>query len=159
MTDRFNLFVPGRPVPQGSKTAFVNKKTGRPVVVDKDTRLPAWRMKITAAAIEAQAEQMHTKQLDFPFIGPVGARITFLLARPKADYGTGRNASIVKASALSHPATMPDLDKLLRAVFDGLTDAGVWRDDAQVVWCQTAKYYVGDQDSREGVMIDVGAIH
>ena len=45
---RLKLFVPGRPVPQGSKTAFVNKKTGRTVVVDKDMRLPEWRMKITA---------------------------------------------------------------------------------------------------------------
>ena len=51
---RIAIYVPGRPVPQGSKTAFVNKKTGRAVVVDKDTRLPAWRMKITHAAIIAR---------------------------------------------------------------------------------------------------------
>lgn len=31
------------------------------------------------------------------------------------------------------PITKPDIDKLLRAVCDGITDAGVWKDDAQVI--------------------------
>lgn len=31
------------------------------------------------------------------------------------------------------PIEPPDLDKLVRAVGDALTDAGVWSDDAQVV--------------------------
>jgi Holliday junction resolvase RusA-like endonuclease len=162
MTDRFALFVPGRPVPQGSKTAFVSKSTGRPIVVDKDVRLPQWRMKITAAAIEAQAEVMQTHPelyAALPFKGPVGARIVFYLARPKSHFGTGRNAGTVSKSAPAHPATMPDLDKLLRAVFDALTDAQVWLDDGQVVWCQTSKVYAdGGDHPQEGVVIDVGAM-
>ncbi len=33
----------------------------------------------------------------------------------------------------SDPTQPPDLDKLVRAIGDALTDAGVWLDDAQVV--------------------------
>jgi Holliday junction resolvase RusA-like endonuclease len=139
---RFDLFVPGRPVPQGSKTAFISKSTGKPIVVDKDVRLPQWRMKITAAAIEAQAEWMHTHpRIEFPFRGGIGCRIIFVLERPRGHYGTGKNADMLKPSAPHYPANMPDIDKLLRAVFDALTDAQVWKDDGQVVWVQTQKHY------------------
>jgi Holliday junction resolvase RusA-like endonuclease len=142
----FDLFVPGQPVPQGSKTAFVNKKTGRPVVVDKDVRLPQWRMKITAHAIDRQAEIMHTHPhlyAHLPFSGPIGIRVDFIMPRPKGHYGTGKNADTLKPSAPKYPASMPEADKLLRAVFDAITDAQVWKDDGQVVWCQVAKHYEG----------------
>ena len=142
MRHRFDLFVPGRPVPQGSKTAFISKSTGRPIVVDKDVRLPQWRAKITAAAIEKQAELAHTDQgLVMPIRGGIGCRIIFVLGRPLNHYGTGKNADTLKASAPRYPANMPDIDKLLRAVFDALTDAQVWKDDGQVVWVQTQKHY------------------
>lgn len=156
---RFTLFVPGRPVPQGSKTAFISKSTGRPVVVDKDQRLPRWRAAITSAAIEYQAELMHTQPTLYaglPWEGGIGVKVVFVLERPKGHFGTGKNASAVKASAPDHPATMPDLDKLLRAVFDALTDAQVWRDDGQVVWCQTEKVYVSTYWAHPGVQITVG---
>jgi crossover junction endodeoxyribonuclease RusA len=35
----------------------------------------------------------------------------------------------------------PDLDKLVRAVLDALSEAGVWRDDAQVVSVVARKAY------------------
>jgi Holliday junction resolvase RusA-like endonuclease len=155
LRDRFELFVPGRAVPQGSKTAFVSKSTGRAIVVDKDMRLPRWRMKITAAAIEQQAEYRHTRPaLTFPIEGAVGIKVAFTMERPKNHYGTGRNASAVKPSAPRYPAAMPDIDKLLRAVFDALTDARVWKDDGQAVWVQTTKTY-GDEP---GVHITLGAM-
>jgi hypothetical protein len=46
--------------------------------------------------------------------------MTFVLARPR----TVRRP---------YPSVTPDLSKLVRAVEDALTDAGVWRDDALVV--------------------------
>jgi Holliday junction resolvase RusA-like endonuclease len=152
---RFDLFVPGRPVPQGSKTALVSKSTGRPIVVDKDVRLPQWRMTITAHALERKDK---TPGLDFPMVGPIGARITFVLNRPKNHFGTGKNASLVKPGSPKYPATMPDIDKLLRAVLDGLTDAGVWVDDGQVVWVQTIKVYTDQTlgSRSEGVEVTLG---
>jgi Holliday junction resolvase RusA-like endonuclease len=161
--ERFDLFVPGRPVPQGSKTAFVSKSTGRPIVVDKDIRLPHWRAKITSAAIEKGAEYMHTRPLLYeamPLAGAIGIRVTFVLTRPKNHYGTGKNAEVVKPSSPKYPAAMPDIDKLLRAVFDALTDAQVWKDDGQVVWCQTTKHYHDEVQWPDGpgVHITVGVM-
>lgn len=157
---RMSFFVPGRPVPQGSKTAFVSKSTGRPIVVDKDMRLPRWRSTITAHAIDAQAEWMHTMpSVILPLTGAVGIEVTFLLNRPKNHYGTGGNSDRVKPGSPLAPAVMPDLDKLLRAVFDGLTDAQVWRDDSQVVWVKARKEYVRrESDQQEGVLITFGAM-
>jgi hypothetical protein len=124
LSNRFELFVPGRAVPQGSKTAFVSKSTGRPIVVDKDQRLPRWRAKITSAAIDHQAELMHTNPPLYsllPLTGPVA--------------------------------------KLLRAIFDALTDAQVWKDDGQVVWCQTAKHYAdATWPDGPGVHITLGVL-
>lgn len=149
--NRFELFVPGRPVPQGSKTAFVSKSTGRPIVVDKDTRLPVWRAKITAAALG--------KRNGGPTLaGAVGIKVIFVLDRPKTHYGTGRFANRVKDSSPKYPATMPDIDKLLRAIFDALTDAQVVIDDAQFVWVQTAKRYPDVTFDQQGVYITLGVI-
>lgn len=147
-----SFWVPGTPVPQGSKRAFVNKSTGRPVITDADVRLPEWRMKITAHALTAI--QHHTRALDYPLDGPVGCRIDFIIQRPMSHYGTGRNHDTLKPSSPKYPARMPDLDKLLRAVFDGITDAQVWRDDGQVVWVQTTKTY----GAKPGVTITLGAM-
>jgi crossover junction endodeoxyribonuclease RusA len=149
---RITFFVPGQPVPQGSKSGFVNKNTGRVQIVDKDVRLPQWRMKVTAHAMDAV--QHHSIALDYPLEGPVGAQITFRMPRPKGHYGTGRNAGVLKDSAPRYPASMPDLDKLLRAIFDALTDAHVWRDDGQVVFATTSKQYA--EEGRIGVEITVG---
>lgn len=153
----FALFVPGRPVPQGSKSGFVNKKSGRVMIVDKDVRLPAWRMKVTAHARDLT--QHHTTALLFPLTEPVGIKIDFVLNRPKGHYGTGKFADRVRPNAPRHPATMPDIDKLLRAILDALTDAQVWRDDGQVVWVQTAKHYADHTwPGGEGVHITLGVM-
>jgi Holliday junction resolvase RusA-like endonuclease len=147
---RLTFFVPGIPVPQGSKTAYVSKSTGRPIVVDKDVRLPQWRMKITAYALDAKANSA----MRLPIDGAVGSQITFFMPRPKSHYGSGKNATTLKPSAPLWPATMPDIDKLLRAVFDALTDAQVWHDDGQVVFVTMTERY--ENAAGPGVEITVG---
>ena len=134
----FSLFVMGQAVPQGSKTAFISKSTGRPIVVDKDVRLPRWRATITEAALKRKEA---STIFEFPMTGPVAVTITFVMERPRNHYGTGKNENTIKPSAPRWPAKMPDIDKLLRAILDGITDAQVWRDDGQVVWLQAAKRY------------------
>jgi Holliday junction resolvase RusA-like endonuclease len=84
----------------------------------------------------------------------VSLTAVFLLPRPASHYGTGRNASQVRASAPRWPGVRPDLDKLLRSTLDGLTDAGVWRDDSQVVSISAAKVYAKNGDT-PGVIIEV----
>jgi Holliday junction resolvase RusA-like endonuclease len=39
------------------------------------------------------------------------------------------------------PTVKPDLDKLVRAVLDGITDARAWNDDSQVIAVWATKSY------------------
>jgi Holliday junction resolvase RusA-like endonuclease len=125
----------GVPVPQGSKTAFRHSKTGRVVMLDANKNLADWRALVTARARSAWGVDRP------PLEVPVVASVVFYLPRPKGHYGTGRNAGVLKPSAPLHPGVKPDLDKLVRSVFDSLTVAGVWRDDALCWGLSTYKNY------------------
>jgi len=59
--------------------------------------------------------------------------VSFVYARPKGHYRTGRNAAMLRDSAPLFKASAPDLDKLQRALGDALTQAGIVRDDALIV--------------------------
>jgi crossover junction endodeoxyribonuclease RusA len=122
----FQVF--GDPVPQGSKRAFVVKN--RAVVVDDNkATLRSWR----SAVIDAARAELHSDPLDgslvaAPELGPVRVTLMFFLRQPKRP----------KAKL---PITKPDSDKLARAILDGMTDAGVFRDDAQVTTLTVRKRY------------------
>ena len=122
--DGWSLRVNGVPVPQGSKTAFRHSKTGRVVMVDANKNLADWRALVTARARSAWGVDREALDVN------VTASMVFYLPRPKSHYGTGRNAGVLKDSAPLVPGVKPDLDKLIRSIFDSLTGAGVWRDDA-----------------------------
>jgi Holliday junction resolvase RusA-like endonuclease len=114
----FQVF--GDPVPQGSKRGFVVKN--RAVIVDDNkATLRSWRSQITDVA---RAELNG----DAPDLGPVRVTMMFFLRQPKRP----------KAAV---PITKPDVDKLARAVLDGMTDAGVFRDDSQVTTLTARKRY------------------
>lgn len=123
MIDSF--FVAGLPAPQGSKFAAV--RGDRAYVVDVNVKkLKAWRSLVTSNArelVEPGGEHL-----------PAAVLLVFTLPRPKYHYGTGRNADTIKDRYEELQMTnKPDIDKLARAVLDGLTDAGnVFRDDSQV---------------------------
>ena len=61
----------------------------------------------------------------------VEVELGFFFARPKAHFGSGRNAGTVLASAPRHMTVMPDVDKLARAALDALTGI-VFKDDSQI---------------------------
>lgn len=94
----------------------------------------AWRQQVQQAVAEAL-------RTEAPFEGPVILQLGFDLPRPQGHFGTGRNAGVVKTSSPAHPDRSPDLDKLIRCIADAVTDAGAWRDDAQVVEIHAAKRY------------------
>lgn len=126
------IHVPGMPVPQGSKRV-VPTKGGPRAIEGNETRLRPWRATIAAGATYAMdgAE---------PFHGPVRVEVVFAFPRPHNHFGTGKNQGMLKAAAPYYRDQAPDLDKLLRAVFDGL--AGIcFRNDAQVVSVTAAKVY------------------
>lgn len=129
----------GTPVMQGSKDAFQHKDTGKIVVVESaHDRLQVWRMKVYAAARKA-AMNTGWQQPEAPRVD-----ITFYLPRPKKHLGTGRNAGTLRPSAPRLPNVKPDGDKLIRAVFDALTQARVIKDDAQITDGSFKKRYADE---------------
>lgn len=107
-------------------------RNGRAVLVEANKKLPLWRKTVKFAALEAINNQ--------PFATldePVKVVYTFFLPRPKQPkWG-------------QYPASKPDLDKLVRAVNDGLTDAGVWRDDSLVVELVARKVWTKHDEKGE----------
>lgn len=143
---RFVAFVVnGLAAPAGSKRGFVNRRTGGVIITDASKRSKPWQARVAAAAAEA---------MDGPLLdGPLELTLVFVLPRPKGHYGSGRNASSVRASAPAFPTVKPDVSKLVRAVEDALTGI-VWRDDAQVIAQHAYKEY-GEQAR---CMIEVGSL-
>lgn len=121
--------VNGTPVPQGS--GFAVSKHGQ-VFNPRTAATRPWR-----EAIRAETQ----RAAEVPIPGPVFVHIAFRLRRPKGHYRTGRNAHLLKDTAPRYPDGKPDIDKLTRAVLDGLTEGGAFADDAQVVSLAVDKHY------------------
>jgi crossover junction endodeoxyribonuclease RusA len=149
--DPLYIVVHGDPAPQGSKRAFaVRGKGGVPtgkiaVIESSHDRVKSWRQDVKEAAEKAIGGR------EMPvFTGPVLVSMVFSLARPKSHYGTGRNATALKASAPHYPVTAKDVSKEARSTEDALTAAGAWKDDQLVVAYELlAKCYAGPQE-RQG---------
>lgn len=142
MTKSNTLFIGGNPVPQGSSRAFTHGS--RVVVTSDNPKLKYWR-KYCAALLRANIADSN------PIEGPVEVLLDFYLERPKSHYnGSG---TLRKGYGLSH-TNKPDVDKLVRAMLDSCTDAGVWNDDAQVVRLTATKNYA-DRDGKPGVRVEV----
>ena len=133
-----SVTVPGLPQPQGSAKAY---RRGQRVIVTSDNpRLAAWRDRLAYGIVASRqaAAALH----GHPVVrhdGPVRMSLVFRLVRPKS------------AAKRAWPTTRPDLDKLVRAVGDAMTDAGVWRDDSQLVALEATKVY------REAPAVDITA--
>lgn len=119
--------VPGIPQPQGSKT-----KTRWGGMRDANSeRLAPWRRAVTIATIKAIPRVGAKWQ---PLDGPLSVRIVFTMPKPASAPKRTRAWACKK----------PDVDKLIRAGFDGITDGGLWIDDARVVHVEAWKLYAGD---------------
>ncbi len=131
---RLRVVVHGTPAPQGSK-----RHVGHGIMVESSKRLPAWRSLVTDEAWAARNGAA-------PIMGAVRLAVTFGFRRPKSHFGTGRNAGNLLALAPAYPCgrNIGDLSKHIRAIEDSLTDAGVWRDDDQVVVIESAKEWWDD---------------
>lgn len=114
--------VYGTPAPQGSK-----RHVGRGIMVESSAKVKPWREAVKTVALFEYPPSM-------AMVGPVGVTVVFTLAKP---------ASAPK-TRITYPAKRPDLDKLIRSTFDALGEAGVWKDDAQVIWVNASKVYPGE---------------
>lgn len=125
------ISVTGLPAPQGSK-----RHVGRGIMIESSKAVAPWREDVRAAALESA--NAHKWQ---PADTPTAVTILFYLPRPKGHYGTGRNAGVLRPSAPTFPAVMPDVDKLARATLDALTSAAVIPDDSRIVSLGAWKHY------------------
>jgi Holliday junction resolvase RusA-like endonuclease len=122
--------VRGLPAPQGSK-----RHVGGGRMIEMSKAVGPWREAVRAETQRAMKEH------DGPLAGPLRLAVTFGLPRPRGHYRTGKYAGLLLDSAPSWPGGRPDLDKLLRALLDGLTAGGAWTDDAQVAYLTAEKAY------------------
>jgi Holliday junction resolvase RusA-like endonuclease len=107
------LDIIGEPAPQGSKSAF-NDKRGNARMIEGSSptgraKHKAWRQAVSAAAAAIPTDQ-RTIQAD----DPVSLTVTFFM--PKPNTARRRDWWCWKK---------PDVDKLLRATADGLADGGL----------------------------------
>jgi hypothetical protein len=130
-----DFWVPGKPQTAGSKVTITKGKGGvplaKPVIVDSGDRGAKrdWRTDLRGKGEDAV---FAAPPGIWPWDGPLEVEFVFVRARPKAHYGTGKNAALLKDSAPIWPATTPDALKLARAAEDALTGI-VWVDDARIV--------------------------
>jgi Holliday junction resolvase RusA-like endonuclease len=128
--------------PAGRRCPACGARPGRWfVLADNRKVLGPWRKEVTTRARLALAVADDGQA--FPLAGPLWARCDFTFDRPPShppdSFPIGRGA-------------VGDVEKLVRAIYDSLTDARVWGDDAQVVQEASSKRY----GPRPGVRILVG---
>jgi crossover junction endodeoxyribonuclease RusA len=126
------FFVLGLPATKGSSVSFVGR-SGQMVHKASCKRLTGWQ-KAVARAVDVTT----------PLPGGLWLTVEFRLPRPKSHYVNGDGQRVKPTAPVSH-TTKPDIDKLQRALLDGLTGA-LYADDSQVVRVSAAKRYVDAGD-------------
>ena len=110
------------------------------VIANNAEALASWRSDVAAAAHRHRPE-------GWDIDAAVSLECEFVFKRPLSHYGTGKNATKLKASAPRHHTKTPDCDKCVRACGDAIADACgmvLLRSDAQIVSIYAAKRYATD---------------
>jgi crossover junction endodeoxyribonuclease RusA len=132
------VFVAGHPAPQGSKK-IVGRPGGRALLVESSKRLKPWRQDVRDALLDETGQPRHR-------FGDAAVVVDLLFVMP-------RPASTPKRR--TPPAIRkPDVDKLIRAIFDELTQSGCVADDARVVEVHARKR-IAELDETPGCNIRV----
>ena len=129
-----SFFVPGKPITEGS-TRYLGMRGGKPIITHDNPELLAWRQKVAQVAV------LYARQAGWslPLDEPVVVRVAFTLKR-------------LKKPQWSEAATVPDLDKLQRAIGDALGAKGsVLREDSRICEWHAVKQY-GD---KPGVQVTI----
>lgn len=139
------FFVEGEPRPQGSKTPV--RRGNRVMLIEGTGKTPRlhkeWREKVVNAS-EEFIRANGTEELDCA----VRVELRFKMPRPKSRHKAIRAVTV-----------KPDIDKLVRAVLDGLTSSDkvgtlFLKDDSRVVELSAEKYY-HPKHSEEPVGVEV----
>lgn len=140
---RLSFFVPGIPVSQGSKRAFVVK--GKPVLAESAKGLGEWRSRVALAARQAMRKAYPSGDWWWKK-EPLNLTARFIFPRPPS-IPKKRKEHVVR----------PDLSKVLRAIEDAMTGI-VFGDDAQLVTVGVSKIYASETMA-PGVEIEVWEVN
>ena len=135
------LFVPGKPAPQGSKS-FKGMRGGHAILAESSKLVKPWR-KVVADTWAATHD--HTIQ---PGV-PVTVDLVFVMPRPKATPKSRPTPPAVKRNG--------DIDKLARAVLDALVTGRAFSDDSQVIKLSATKR-IAEAGEQSGVHIVVAEV-
>ena len=145
---------------RGSRSCFGGRRVAVAVHDDGDKALEAWQGMVRVHAVSAR-NAAGARMIERPHA--VEVSMVFLRDRPGA-HTTTRGALSAEGMRMPLPTVKPDLDKLQRAVGDGLTQAtargllgAIAEDDAQICVAQTAKIYA-PAGAKPGVIIRARAI-
>lgn len=124
------FFVPGVPAPQGSKRLV--RSGDRTMMINANSAsLKEWRRVVTLSA----------PRMDWAPRVPLSVTLGFVMPATLKDRS-------------GWCAVRPDIDKLCRAVLDGLTDAGTVVDDSQIAQLCATK----QRGLKAGVQVTVEAL-
>ncbi len=122
--------VLGDPTPQGSKRAGITPN-GRPVLRESSgAKLARWRSDVAVAAEAARRPGSP------PLDGPLDVTAVFRFTMPHA------RPALLRRIGMCWRSSAPDLDKLLRSLFDGMKAGGLIHDDARIVRVDAMKLEV-----------------
>ena len=134
---RLAFTMQGTPVSQGSmvRTSY-GMRHSKPMAIN------VFRDQVAQAVTKTGIDEL-------PLMGALTMSVTFVLPRPKSA-----------PKRRIWPEVKPDLDKLVRALCDALTQCGAWGDDAQLIHLTATKRYVGTSDVLDvpGVVVDIGPV-
>jgi len=118
-------------VPQVQGNHRVSRAGKFAKIRDANPDLPGWRLLVST---EARRAFGGTPML----LGPVELEVDFWLVRPKTASRTVDVRPLTRGGG--------DWDKLARAIGDSLVDAGVMKDDSQIVEATVRKFYAVTRD-------------
>ena len=147
MSDIFSAIVYGVAGTQGSKTPFVNSTTGKAGVRESSANSRDWRQSLIKDALNDQPDKL----LDEAVI--IWMRV--YVSRPASHYDKNGN---LKRSAPKFPKAGRDLDKVQRAVGDGLKTAKWFVNDARIAGWDVMRLYIEDRLEPERVEIKMWSL-
>lgn len=113
MTRSYTFTVRGQARSAGSKRPFVNRKTGKVILVPADAKAKPWMAQVAEACAQAMKG-------DPPIQGAVALWVTQYVKRPAGHY---KHNGSLSAEGRRHPypdTSGPDLTKAVRAIEDAM---------------------------------------
>ena len=145
LSTRFDCEVFGLPIPQGSMC-----RAGLSLRYSNHKELIDWRHNVMKELISSKPD-------DWDSDAAVELTATFIFPRPAGHWGKGKNQGKLNGSAPWFKLTRPDLDKCLRAVGDSMEQAGIVKNDAQIVALAADKRFA-TYGEEPGLMLTIYAL-